>query len=120
MARLQKMGVMVGLDNLGMGYVAMTVLKSLPCNFVTLGSTFVRGVASDNYDRAIAESVLRMAGALGVGFIARGIEEEAVVNTLLALGCTRGQGYHFAPPMTSSDATAILMAGSVAHVPPSS
>ncbi|WP_299082213.1 EAL domain-containing protein [uncultured Paraglaciecola sp.] len=40
-----------------------------------------------------------MAASLGLKTIAEGIEDEAILNKLLALGCDIGQGYYWSKPI---------------------
>jgi len=56
---------------------------------------------------------MRLAEVLDLGVIANGIEEAAVADTLLDLGCMRGQGFLFARPVSATDTSAFLAAGSV-------
>jgi len=47
--------------------------------------------------------VSRLRDELGVGIVAKGIEEREQVEGLRALGCSAGQGFLFAPPLTAED-----------------
>jgi EAL domain-containing protein (putative c-di-GMP-specific phosphodiesterase class I) len=40
--------------------------------------------------------------------IAEGIESQAQVDMLLAMGCLYGQGYLFSKPLSAADATLLL------------
>ncbi len=109
----QALGVEVALDDFGTGFASMTHLKDLPVNLLKLDMSFVRGITSDNYDRAIAESIIRLGKALHLGVIAEGIESSDIVEKLLELGCHRGQGYLINPPVAANELTALLERGSV-------
>jgi diguanylate cyclase (GGDEF)-like protein len=109
----QALGVEVALDDFGTGFASMTHLKDLPVNLLKLDMSFVRGITSDNYDRAIADSIIRLGNALNLDVIAEGIESSDIVEKLLDLGCHRGQGYLINPPVAASELTALLERGSV-------
>jgi diguanylate cyclase (GGDEF)-like protein len=109
----QALGVEVALDDFGTGFASMTHLKELPVNLLKLDMSFVRGITSDNYDRAIADSIIRLGNALNLDVIAEGIESSDIVEKLLDLGCHRGQGYLINPPVAASELTALLERGSV-------
>jgi EAL domain-containing protein (putative c-di-GMP-specific phosphodiesterase class I) len=47
--------------------------------------------------------VVQLAGALGLDTVAEGIENEEQAVRLRALGCSLGQGYHLARPMSAAD-----------------
>ena len=58
----------------------------------------IRGIDVSLPRRMIVDGVLRMADALGIGFVAEGIETVAECETLRALGVRHQQGYLFARP----------------------
>ena len=109
----QALGVEVALDDFGTGFASMTQLKDLPVNLLKLDMSFVRGITTDNYDRAIAESIIRLGNALNLGVIAEGIESAEIAEKLLELGCHRGQGYLISPPVAANELTSLLERGSV-------
>ncbi len=109
----QALGVEIALDDFGTGFASMTGLKNLPVNLLKLDMSFVRGITSDNYDRAIVESIIRLGGALNLGVIAEGIESGAIIEKLLELGCHRGQGYLISRPVPADELSEMLRAGAV-------
>ena len=113
--RFQALGLEVALDDFGTGTGSMTLLKALPVNLLKLDMSFVRGITSDNYDRAIVESIIRLGGALNLGVIAEGIESPVIVEKLLELGCHRGQGYLISRPVAPADLTEMLGRGLVSE-----
>jgi diguanylate cyclase (GGDEF)-like protein len=109
----QTLGLEVALDDFGTGFASMTQLKDLPVNLLKLDMSFVRGITSDNYDRAIVESIIRLAAALNLGVIAEGIESPIIVEKLLELGCHRGQGYLISRPVPPAELEPMLRRGAV-------
>ena len=57
---------------------------------------------------AIVAAIASLADTLGFSTIAEGVETELQREALMALGCSRAQGYLFARPMWASDAEAAL------------
>ena len=53
----------------------------------------------DRDSTAIVRAILSLADALGMETIAEGVESEALALALRDLGCTHGQGFHFAMPL---------------------
>ncbi len=51
---------------------------------------------------------MRLADELGLRTVAEGIERDEQLAALRHLGCTLGQGYLFAAPMTADDITTQL------------
>jgi len=58
-------------------------------------------------------TIMGLAKNLGLSVVAEGIENEAQLEQLKALGCTVGQGYLFSRPVEASLATAIVARGNV-------
>ena len=111
----QELGVEIALDDFGTGFGSMTELKNLPVDLLKLEMSFVRGINSDPFDRAIVESIIRLGTALNLEIIAEGIESSRVVDKLLELGCHRGQGYLISVPVAPRDLVALLQAGSASE-----
>lgn len=109
----QQLGVEVALDDFGTGFASMTELKHLPVDLLKLDMSFVEGITTDEYDRAIVESIIRLGQALHLGVTAEGIEGTEIIEKLLELGCHRGQGYLISQPVSSKDLTPMLVAGGV-------
>jgi EAL domain-containing protein (putative c-di-GMP-specific phosphodiesterase class I) len=110
----QSLGVEIALDDFGTGFASMTGLKNLPVNLLKLDMSFVRGITTDNYDRAIVESIIRLGSALNLGVIAEGIESDSIIKKLLELGCYRGQGYLISRPVPAAELSEMLRDGAVA------
>ncbi len=70
----QEIGVEVAIDDFGTGFASMTELKHLPVDLLKLDMSFVTGITTDAYDRAIVESIIRLGDVLHLGVTAEGIE----------------------------------------------
>jgi diguanylate cyclase (GGDEF)-like protein len=113
----QRLGIEVAIDDFGTGFASMTELKNLPVNLLKLDLSFVRGITTDLYDRAIVESIIRLGNALKLTVVAEGIESGPIIDKLLELGCFRGQGYFIARPMSAEDLAPLLARGKVSLSP---
>jgi EAL domain-containing protein (putative c-di-GMP-specific phosphodiesterase class I) len=99
MRRLREMGVRVAIDDFGTGYSSLSYLREMPVDIMKLDKLFVDGLATDGTARMLARGILDLARALGKLVVAEGIEREAQADALRELGCTLGQGFHFAQPL---------------------
>jgi diguanylate cyclase (GGDEF)-like protein len=90
---LKAFGVRVAIDDFGTGYSSLAYLQQLPVDALKIDRAFVAG------EHALAETLVQLARSLKLRSIAEGIEDEAQLEHLRAIGCDRGQGYLFAPPL---------------------
>ncbi|HET6548202.1 MAG TPA: EAL domain-containing protein [Solirubrobacter sp.] len=97
--QLKASGVHVAIDDFGTGYSSLAYLQQLPCDGLKIDRTFIAASArSDEADTLIA-TLVQLGRSLGLRTIAEGVEDEAQLARLQELGCDRGQGYLFAPPL---------------------
>ncbi|MGB0713097.1 MAG: PAS domain S-box protein, partial [Gammaproteobacteria bacterium] len=97
--RLHDMGVSIALDDFGTGYSSLGYLKRFPFDALKIDQAFVRDLTDDAGDRAIVHSTVSMAHNLGLEAIAEGVETDAQLSHLMALGCDSVQGFRFGKPM---------------------
>jgi two-component system, chemotaxis family, CheB/CheR fusion protein len=63
----------------------------------------VEGLGTDEDSRVIVSAIVSMTQALGVEAVAEGVETEAQLRILAAIGSTLAQGYFFHRPLTAVD-----------------
>lgn len=95
--QLRRLGVQLSIDDFGEGYSALNYLRRLPIHALKLSHSFLKGVPGKPSDVAICQAVAGIAGSLGLGIVAEGVETEAQRDFLLRLGVNIGQGFLFAP-----------------------
>jgi len=76
----------------------MTGLKNLPVDLLKLDMSFVRGITTDAYDRAIVESIIRLGAALNLGVIAEGIESDTIIQSCSNSVVTAARAISFRDP----------------------
>lgn len=97
-AQLKAFGCHFALDDFGSGTNSFNYLKSLPVDVVKIDGEFIRDLASDPLDRAIVESISRIAQLLGLTTVAEFVENEAILLEVRALGIDFVQGYGIGRP----------------------
>jgi diguanylate cyclase (GGDEF)-like protein len=114
--RLRDLGVLVAVDDFGTGYSSLAQIRQLPVDVVKIDRAFVQrlGRGAHEDDERIAAGIIDLAHDLGMAVVAEGIETEAQAATLLELGCTRGQGFLFAPAIPADELGDRLAAASPA------
>ena len=68
-------------------------------NGIKIDRSFIAGLLTDPRSSLLVSSMIRLARDLELDVIAEGVEEEAQVSALLAMGCGKGQGYLFGQPV---------------------
>jgi diguanylate cyclase (GGDEF)-like protein len=111
LTKLREIGLAVAIDDFGTGFASMTELKNIPTDFLKLDMSFVQGITTSRYDRAIVSSIITLADALDLQVIGEGVESADVAAELLSLGCTRAQGYLYSKPAPPSDLDTMLSLG---------
>ncbi|HUY06918.1 MAG TPA: diguanylate cyclase [Acidimicrobiales bacterium] len=113
LARLQQLkasGVRVALDDYGTGYSSLARLSELPIDIIKIDKSFIDNVAVDKEGKAIVQSVIDAADALGIVTISEGVEEQGQRDVLELMGCTYIQGYLFSKPLSSANIEPTLRA----------
>lgn len=101
LTRLRLKGFGLSIDDFGTGFSSMQQLARMPFTEVKFDRSLVRGATRfDNY-RVILKSALRMSRELGLVTVAEGIETCADLDMLSDFGCTLGQGWLIAKPMSA-------------------
>ena len=97
------LGVGLSIDDFGTGYSSLAYLKRLPVQALKIDYSFVISMLTDQQDEIIVNSTINLAHNLGLKVVAEGVEEEALLDKLEAMGCEMAQGYFIARPMPVSE-----------------
>ncbi|WP_420475733.1 EAL and GGDEF domain-containing protein [Noviherbaspirillum sp. ST9] len=108
-------GIELAIDDFGTGYSSLAYLKKFDIDYLKIDQSFVRDIAVDEGDRAIAESMIVMAHRLGLKVIAEGIETQEQWELLRNAGCDFGQGFLYAAPAPAEEFERLLSRGAVFH-----
>jgi diguanylate cyclase (GGDEF)-like protein len=101
--RLSAMGLRIAIDDFGTGYSSLTYLKRLPVTTLKIDKSFVTGMIEDENDAAIVRTSIDLAHNLGLKVVAEGVESEAALKHLKALGCDLAQGHFVGRPLSAPE-----------------
>jgi len=105
---VRSLGVRLSLDDFGTGYSSLRQLPELLCDAVKIDGSFLDGLTESGDGSRLVETVLALAGGLGLNVVAEGVETAVQGEALLRLGCPQGQGYWFARPLDPVAAEELL------------
>ncbi len=100
--RIGELGVRLAIDDFGTGYSSLAYLRRLPIDKLKIDRSFLRELESSSGDAMIVETIAAMAHGLGLHVAAEGVESEAQLRRLLAVGCVEWQGHLYSPPLEAA------------------
>ena len=98
----------LSLDDFGTGYSSLAYLKRFPVGKLKIDRSFIRDLASDPDDRAIASTIISMGRNLRLTVLAEGVENAQQLALLRDMGCDMAQGYYFSRPLPAGEMTVLL------------
>ncbi|HEY1089843.1 MAG TPA: EAL domain-containing protein [Burkholderiaceae bacterium] len=116
LARLRQLGVGFAIDDFGTGYSNLGYLRRFEVERLKIDQSFVRRMHDQVDDQAIVRAIVQIADSLGLITIAEGVEDEATLIRLLALGCDEAQGYLWSKPLPADEFLAFALAHSVESI----
>jgi EAL domain-containing protein (putative c-di-GMP-specific phosphodiesterase class I) len=102
------MGLRISVDDFGTGYSSLAHLKVLPIDKLKIDRSFLRELDAHPHDVTIVQTIAAMAKALGLRVAAEGVESEAQLARLRALGCDEWQGHHFSASLDAAGFESLL------------
>lgn len=99
MRAIKQMGVSLALDDFGIGYSCLGMLKTFPLSCMKIDRSFLTHLPKKTKDSAIVSIMIQLAGSLGIDVIAEGVEAGEQAAFLRDAGCPYGQGYYFSRPV---------------------
>lgn len=100
LASLRELGINISIDDYGTGLSTLDYLKKIPASEIKIDQSFVKSLLDNRSDRVMVQSTIGLAHSLGRKVVAEGIEQQAVLDALVDMGCDIGQGYIIGRPMS--------------------
>ncbi|HAT85017.1 MAG TPA: hypothetical protein DCS30_03030, partial [Rhizobiales bacterium] len=98
-ARIQKLGSKVALDDAGTGHGGFAYLQKLGMDVIKIDKLFVDAIEPGVETVPIVDSLTQMAQGMDMTVVAEGVENEEQLTYLRKIGVHQAQGYLFAPAL---------------------
>ena len=108
---LHEAGFRTSIDDFGVGYSSMNLLRDLPWDMIKIDRSFIPagdGSPEDEDKIILLQSLIMLAHSLGIDCIAEGTETVDQIIILKQNRCFLAQGYFFDKPMPKDDFEARL------------
>ena len=101
--RFRALGFQVWMDDFGSGYSSLDLLQSLHFDLIKFDLLFMQKFENSEENRIILTELMKMALSIGVDTVVEGVETYEQAEFLREIGCTKLQGYYYAPPIPVSE-----------------
>lgn len=108
LTRLRLKGFKLSIDDFGTGFSSLVQLQKMPFSEIKIDRSFVMHMMNDESCRIIVEILLDLSRKLGLKSVAEGVEDEAALRSLIAMGCDVAQGYHLSRPIAADRIPALI------------
>lgn len=107
--RLAEQGIDLAIDDFGIGQSSFAYLRRLPVREIKIDRLFTQALGDNAGDRVLVQSIVELGHRLGYRVTAEGVETQATLDYLRAIGCDHAQGYHIARPLVPAAVENLLV-----------
>lgn len=100
---LSEAGIKFAIDDFGMGYSSVSLLKNYPINYLKIDRSIVKNLPDNQESNAILTAIVAMAHSLDIQVVAEGVETLAQFEHIKSSDCDEIQGFFIGNPMTGED-----------------
>ena len=100
---IRALGARVAIDDFGTGSLALRHLPRFPLDALKIAGQLAAAPDRDPGAAVLAEAIVALGASLDIATVAEGIETEEHATWMRDLGCTYGQGYFFARPLSVAE-----------------
>jgi diguanylate cyclase (GGDEF)-like protein len=106
--RLKELGVRIAVDNFGVGYSSLSMLRQFPLDVIKIDRSFIRDITDADEGKGLAEAIVTMGRKLGMTVVAQGVETVEQVDFLRDHACDEVQGFYFNKPLLPDEYAALF------------
>lgn len=97
------MGARPFIDDFGVGFSSIGLLKKLPAAGIKIDHTFICDIDRTEHDLMIVKTIIDLASAFGLSIVAEGVETQEQADILTDLGVDTLQGFLFGAAVPAED-----------------
>jgi EAL domain-containing protein (putative c-di-GMP-specific phosphodiesterase class I) len=109
---LKATGVKISLDDYGTGATPLDRLRTMQFDELKIHESFLTDLGAGEDGEKVVAAVVGLAHALGMVVVAEGVETDAQLSELRAIGCDGAQGFLLGAPVPGESTEALLAHGS--------
>ena len=98
--QLRKRGIRIALDDFGSGHSSLNHLRTFPFDTLKITRDSIKGILDQPQDQTLVKAIITMANGLGLGTVAKGIENPEQLAVLNQQGLNSIQGHLYSPALT--------------------
>lgn len=96
---LKELEIGVYIDNFGAGYSSIGYIKKHEIDSIKISSELTANICNSEQDKQILNAIIALSKSMEIESIAKGIENEEMLNIVKELGCDKAQGYELSRAM---------------------
>ncbi len=108
LTELSDMGIRVAIDNFGIGYSSLSMLKKFPLDTIKIDRSFMRDITDIDKDHALTSAVIAMGRTLSLNVVAQGVETKEQADYLRQNSCNEFQGFYLNKPLPAEEVSELL------------
>lgn len=101
--RVRRMGIKIAIDDFGVGYSSLGVLKEAPVDLVKIDRVFISGIEKDDFDAAFIRLVTALCHQVGIRVCQEGVETKEECDRVRSMGPDYIQGFYYSRPVTEQE-----------------
>ncbi|MEA1983266.1 MAG: EAL domain-containing protein [Campylobacterota bacterium] len=94
----KKLGVVITIDNFGLGFANMSKISAMSPNYVKIDSSLIKNIATDKHAHTLVTAIVKFTKELGIKTIAEHVSSKEIFDISRELGIDEFQGYYFSEP----------------------
>jgi len=107
---LTSRGIRIAIDNFGLGYSSLALLKQFPIDSIKIDRSLIRDITTSAFNKGQAEAIIALGRMLGQTIVAEGVETKEQADFLRQNACDEFQGFYLNNPAPADQFAELLWA----------